>query len=233
MGKKYILALDQGTTSSRSLLIDRNGLIKSIAQKEFTQIFPQSGWVEHDPEEIWRSQWETVEELLSNASAGFDEIAAIGITNQRETTIVWDKKTGKAIYNAIVWQDKGTAPICEDLKRQGLEDYVRSSTGLVIDSYFSATKIAWILDNVAGAREKAERGDLLVGTVDTWLVWKLTGGNSHLTDFTNASRTMLFHIEKMEWDSTLLEALKIPSIMLPDVLPSAADLISFNTSAKD
>ncbi len=233
MGKKYILALDQGTTSSRSLLIDRDGLIKSIAQKEFTQIFPQPGWVEHDPEEIWRSQWETVEELLSNASVGFDEIAAIGITNQRETTIVWDKKTGKAIYNAIVWQDKRTAPICEDLKRRGLEDYVRSSTGLVIDSYFSATKIAWILDNVEGSREKAERGELLVGTVDTWLVWKLTGGKSHLTDYTNASRTMLFHIEKMEWDSTLLDALKIPCIMLPDVLPSASDFGTLEINGND
>ncbi len=223
MEKKYILALDQGTTSSRSLLIDREGSIVAISQKEFTQIFPHAGWVEHDPEEIWNSQWETVEEVLSQASAGFKQIAAIGITNQRETTLVWDRKIGKPVYNAIVWQDKRTAPICEELKSQGFEEYVRAATGLVIDSYFSATKVKWILDNVEGAREKAERGDLLFGTVDTWLVWKLSGGKSHVTDYTNASRTMLFHIGQLVWDDTLLNALGVPSSMLPKVLPSASD----------
>ena len=223
MEKKYILSLDQGTTSSRSLLIDRAGAIKAISQKEFTQIFPADGWVEHDPEEIWNSQWETIETLLNNSSVSFEEIASIGITNQRETTLIWDKNTGEPVYNAIVWQDKRTAPICEDLKKRGLEDYVRESTGLLIDSYFSATKINWILDNVDGARERAEKGELLFGTVDTWLVWKLTGGKSHLTDYTNASRTMLFHIEKMEWDTTMMEALNIPFNMLPDVKPSSSE----------
>ena len=223
MKKRYILALDQGTTSSRSLLIDREGSIAAISQKEFRQIFPHPGWVEHDPLDIWSSQWETVEEVLALAGIDFDQIAAIGITNQRETVVVWDKNTGEPVYNAIVWQDKRTAGICEDLKNKGFEEYVKSSTGLVIDSYFSATKIKWILDNVEGARGRAERGDLLFGTVDTWLVWKLTKGMSHVTDYTNASRTMLFHIERLSWDRKLLQALDVPEVMMPGVLPSSAD----------
>ena len=232
MTEKYILALDQGTTSSRSLLIDREGSIVAISQKEFTQIFPHPGWVEHDPEEIWSSQWETVEEVLSKAGADFNQIAAIGITNQRETTVVWDRNIGKPVYNAIVWQDKRTADICEDLKKQGLEEHVKTSTGLVIDSYFSATKVKWILDNVKGARDKADRGDLLFGTVDTWLVWKLTKGRSHVTDYTNASRTMLFHIEQLTWDKTLLQALGVPGSMLPEVFPSSADFGEFKVNGR-
>ena len=228
MDKEYILALDQGTTSSRSLLISRDGSIAAIAQKEFTQIYPRPGWVEHDPEEIWNSQRETIEEVLAAVGAGFGSIAAIGITNQRETTVVWDRKTGNAVYNAIVWQDKRTAPACEELKQMGLEEYVKEATGLVIDSYFSATKIKWILDNVEGARDKAGRGDLLFGTVDSWLVWKLTGGKTHVTDYTNASRTMLYNIVKMEWDDKLLEALGIPRTILPEVLPSSADFGYYN-----
>lgn len=219
---KFILALDQGTTSSRTLLVDSKGAIRGIAQKEFTQYYPQSGWVEHDPEEIWTTQLQTMQMVLEEAGVGFDRIAAIGITNQRETTVVWDKNMGKPVYRAIVWQDKRTAPICEDMKRKGLENYVRENTGLVIDSYFSATKIRWILDEVKECRKHAESGDLLFGTIDTWLIWKLTGGKSHLTDHTNASRTMLFNITNLEWDSYLLDQLKIPGNMLPTVKPSSA-----------
>ncbi|MFH0762237.1 MAG: glycerol kinase GlpK [Bacteroidota bacterium] len=219
---KFILALDQGTTSSRTLLVDLKGVIRGIAQKEFTQYYPESGWVEHDPEEIWTTQLQTMHMVLEEAGIGFDRIAAIGITNQRETTVVWDKNTGKPVYHAIVWQDKRTAPICEDMKRRGLENYVRENTGLVIDSYFSATKIRWILDEVKDCRKRAESGDLLFGTVDTWLIWKLTGGKSHLTDHTNASRTMLFNITNLEWDSYLLDQLQIPKTMLPAVKPSSA-----------
>ncbi len=221
MNEKFILALDQGTTSSRTLLVDAKGSIRGTAQMEFKQIYPKSGWVEHDPEEIWASQRATMYKVMEDAGVGFGQIAGIGITNQRETTIIWDRHTGQAIGNAIVWQDKRTAPICEVLKSKGLEDYVRENTGLVIDSYFSATKIRWMLDEIEGARKKAEAGDLLFGTVDTWLIWKLTGGKSHLTDYTNASRTMLFNISSLEWDAYLLDQLNIPKVMLPDVKPSS------------
>jgi glycerol kinase len=221
MEEKFILALDQGTTSSRTLLVDAKGVIRGISQREFKQIYPKAGWVEHNPEEIWASQWLTMINVMEEAGIDFNQIAGIGITNQRETTIIWDKKTGNPICNAIVWQDKRTADICEVLKSKGLEDYVRENTGLVIDSYFSATKISWMLNEVEGARTKAERGDLLFGTVDSWLIWKLTGGRSHLTDYTNASRTMLYNISKLEWDSYLLEQMNIPASLLPGVMPSS------------
>ncbi len=220
--QKYILALDQGTTSSRTLLVDSSGTICGMAQKEFKQIYPASGWVEHDPDEIWTTQWKTIRIVLEEAGIDFSQIAAIGITNQRETTIVWDKNSGKPVYNAIVWQDKRTAPLCEKLKAKGLEDYIRENTGLVIDSYFSATKIRWILDEVEGARKKAQNGELLFGTVDSWLIWKLTRGKVHATDYTNASRTMLFNISSLEWDPYLLEQLDIPASMLPAAHASSA-----------
>ncbi len=223
MKKKYILALDQGTTSSRSLLINETGQVTAIAQQEFKQIYPQSGWVEHDPEEIWQSQWKTIDEVLNKAEVSMQDIAAIGITNQRETSLLWDKTTGKAIHNAIVWQDKRTSDICENLKEEGLEPYIKEKTGLVIDSYFSATKIAWLLNNVPGAREKAGKGELLFGTIDTWLVWKLTEGNKHVTDETNASRTMLYDIRTGTWDKDILSALDIPAGILPDVQASASE----------
>jgi glycerol kinase len=218
---KYIIALDQGTTSSRAVLFDENGAIKGIAQQEFRQIFPQSGWVEHDPREILSSQLGVLQKLIQENKVVASSVAAIGITNQRETTIVWDKKTGEPIYNAIVWQDKRTASICEQLKATGLENYVRENTGLVIDSYFSGTKIKWILDNVPQARERAQRGELAFGTVDTWLIWHLTGGKQHVTDYTNASRTMIFNIRDLKWDKKLLDALSISESMLPEVKPSA------------
>ncbi len=220
---KYIIALDQGTTSSRAVLIDEMGAINGIAQQEFTQIFPQSGWVEHDPNEIWNTQLGVLQRVLLENKISAKSIAAIGITNQRETTVVWDKNTGEPIYNAIVWQDKRTAFICEDLKTKGLADYVKENTGLVIDSYFSGTKIKWILDQVAGARHRAERGELLFGTIDTWLIWKLTGGKCHVTDYSNASRTMVFNIKSLKWDDRLLKELNIPTAMMPEVKPSAAD----------
>lgn len=218
---KYILALDQGTTSSRSIIFDAKGHIVAMAQKEFTQYFPQPGWVEHDAEEIWRTQLQTAHEALINANLTAKDIAAIGITNQRETTVVWDKTTGKPIYNAIVWQDKRTTPICAALKARGLEDYVREHTGLVIDSYFSGTKINWILDNVDGARERARNGELLFGTIDTWLIWKLSGGRSHVTDYSNASRTLIYNIRNLHWDDKMLQELDIPKPMLPVVNPSS------------
>jgi glycerol kinase len=218
---KYIIALDQGTTSSRALLFNEAGEIVSTAQQEFRQIFPQPGWVEHDPQEILSSQLDMLQKVISDKKIKPSEIAAIGITNQRETTVVWDKKTGEPIYNAIVWQDKRTASICEDLKKQGLEDYVRQNTGLVIDSYFSGTKIKWILDNVAGARERARKGELAFGTIDTWLIWNLTKGISHVTDYSNASRTMAYNIKSLKWDSKLLQALDVPEAMLPEVKPSS------------
>ncbi|MBX2963164.1 MAG: glycerol kinase GlpK [Cyclobacteriaceae bacterium] len=217
----YIIALDQGTTSSRAVLFDERGEIKGIAQQEFRQIFPQSGWVEHDPLEILNSQLHVLDKLVSTNELDPSSIKAIGITNQRETTVVWDKRTGQPIYHAIVWQDKRTAARCEELKAQGLSDYVREQTGLVIDSYFSGTKVQWILDEVEGARTKAERGELLFGTIDTWLIWNMTKGREHVTDVTNASRTMLFNIRELVWDDNLLNALKIPSSMLPQVKPSA------------
>ena len=218
---RYILALDQGTTSARAIIFDENGSAIGSAQKEFPQIYPKPGWVEHDPEVIWKTQYEMLEEVCTKNNISAHDIAAIGITNQRETTVIWDKNTGKPIYNAIVWQDKRTAPICEDLKNDGLEAYVRKATGLVIDAYFSGTKVKWLLDNVEGARERAEQGDLLFGTIDTWLIWKLTNGKEHATDYSNASRTMLYNIRTLEWDKKLLEALNIPKNILPKVKNSS------------
>ncbi|MGI9544759.1 MAG: glycerol kinase GlpK [Cyclobacteriaceae bacterium] len=217
---KFIIALDQGTTSSRAVLFDHHGAIVGITQQEFTQHFPQPGWVEHDANEIWESQKSVLDQLISNHSLSPEMVAAIGITNQRETAIVWDRNSGEPIFNAIVWQDKRTAPICEDLKNQGLEDYIRHNTGLVVDSYFSGTKVKWILDQVDGAREKAEKGDLAFGTVDSWLVWKMTNGAQHVTDYTNASRTLMYNIRDLKWDEKLLEALNVPASMLPQVKPS-------------
>ncbi len=219
--KKYILALDQGTTSSRAILFDKSGRIRSIAQKEFKQIFPQPGWVEHDPLEIWSTQAGVLSEARSKIGALPSEIAAIGITNQRETTIVWDRVTGVPVYNAIVWQDRRTSLFCEELKKQGLEATIRSKTGLVIDAYFSGSKIRWILDHVKGARKKAEAGQLAFGTVDSWLVWKLTNGHVHATDITNASRTMLFNIRTQQWDDELLKIIGVPKSMLPEVKESS------------
>ncbi len=219
--KKYILALDQGTTSSRAILFDRAGLIQSVAQKEFTQIFPQAGWVEHDPMEIWSSQASVASEARLKIGAVPSEIAAIGITNQRETTIVWDRETGIPVYNAIVWQDRRTASFCEQLKQSGLSEKIRSKTGLVIDAYFSGSKIRWILENVEGARKRAEEGRLAFGTVDSWLVWKLTHGVVHATDITNASRTMLYNIREQKWDEELLQIMSIPKSMLPQVKESS------------
>lgn len=219
--QQFILALDQGTTSSRSILFDSAGNAVAVSQKEFSQIFPQPGWVEHDPLEIWDSQIYTAKEVIQKHEISTAQIAAIGITNQRETTIVWDKKTGQPIYNAIVWQDRRTAPFCEELKKKGHEKYIADNTGLVVDAYFSASKLKWILDNVKNARKRAENGELLFGTVDTWLLWKLTGGTIHATDYSNASRTMLFNIKKLQWDNKLLELFNIPRIMLPEVMDSS------------
>ena len=221
MTKEYIIALDQGTTSSRAVLLDKNANIVEVSQREFTQIYPQVGWVEHNPMEIWATQSSTLNEVVAKAGITSDKIAAIGITNQRETTIVWEKETGKPVYNAIVWQCRRTADICAKLKEDGHEAYIRKTTGLVVDPYFSGTKVKWILDNVEGAREKAERGELLFGTVDTWLVWKLTQGRVHVTDYTNASRTMMFNIHTKQWDDKMLELLNIPRSMLPEVKNSS------------
>lgn len=218
---QHIIALDQGTTSSRALLFNEAGEIVSIAQQEFKQIFPQPGWVEHDPKEILSTQMGVLQKVIAESKIKVNEIAAIGITNQRETTVVWDRKTGEPVYNAIVWQDKRTTSICEDLKKQGYQDYVRQNMGLVIDSYFSGTKIKWILDNVAGVRARAEKGELAFGTIDTWLIWNLTQGQSHVTDYSNASRTMAYNIKSLQWDEKLLSALTIPKQMLPEVKPSS------------
>lgn len=215
------MALDQGTTSSRCILFDRGGNIRSMAQKEFNQIYPEPGWVEHNPVEIWSSQLAVAVEAMANIDAGAENIAGIGITNQRETTIVWDRDTGKPVYNAIVWQCRRTADMIEKLKADGMEDVVRKKTGLVPDAYFSATKIAWILDNVEGARKRAEQGRLMFGTVDTWLIWNLSKGKIHVTDYTNASRTMLFNITSLCWDRELLGYFNIPESMLPEVKPSS------------
>lgn len=219
--QKYMVALDQGTTSSRAVVLDHDANIVSVSQREFTQIYPQAGWVEHDPMEIYATQSSTLVEALGKAGISSDQVAGIGITNQRETTIVWNKDTGKPIYNAIVWQCRRTASICEELKAEGLEEYVRENTGLVLDPYFSGTKVKWILDNVEGAREDAAAGKLLFGTVDTWLVWKMTQGRVHVTDYTNASRTMLFNINTLQWDEKLLKALDIPLAMMPEVKRSS------------
>ncbi len=221
MKDKYILAFDQGTTSSRAILFDRQGNIVSSAQKEFRQIYPQPGWVEHDPEEIWSTQIGVAAEAATKIHLSAGEIAAIGITNQRETTVVWDKETGKAVYNAIVWQDRRTAAFCDELKSRGLGDTIRDKTGLLVDSYFSGTKIRWILENVAGARKLADQGRLIFGTIDTWLVWHLTRGKRHVTDVSNASRTMLFNIHTLDWDDELLEVMGIPRNMLPEVCSSS------------
>ncbi|WP_432748818.1 glycerol kinase GlpK [Pectinatus frisingensis] len=221
MEKKYVLALDQGTTSSRTILFDHDSNIVAVAQREFTQIFPKPGWVEHNANEIWSTQVGTMSEVIAKANIDPHEIAAIGITNQRETTVIWDKNTGKPIYNAIVWQSRQTMEICEELKAKGLSDIFHRKTGLLIDAYFAGTKIKWILDHVEGAHEKAEAGDLLFGTMDTWLVWKLTGGKVHVTDYSNASRTLLYNIRELKWDDELLGYLDVPKCMLPEVKPSS------------
>lgn len=231
---EYIIALDQGTTSSRAALFNDKSELIGITQKEFTQFFPKPGWVEHNPEEIWKSQAEVLQQLIDKNQLEATQIKAIGITNQRETTVVWDKETGKPIYNAIVWQDKRTASICEKIKSdEGLEQYIKKTTGLVVDSYFSATKVMWILENVEGARELAEKGQLALGTVDTWLVWKLTNGNKFVTDYTNASRTLLFNISQLRWDEKLCSELKIPSSMLPEVQASASNFGNWNYKGVD
>ncbi len=233
MEKKYIIALDQGTTSSRAIIFDSEQKIVGVAQKEFTQIYPKEGWVEHDPMEIWSSQSGVLAEVIARTGVSQHDIIGIGITNQRETTIVWDKNTGKPVYNAIVWQCRRTAKICDELKKiEGLDEYVRENTGLLIDAYFSGTKIKWILDNVEGAREKAGRGELLFGTVDTWLIWKLTNGKVHATDYTNASRTMIYNIKKLEWDEKLLDILGIPKSMLPEVKDSSGTFGYANLGGK-
>lgn len=218
---KYVMALDAGTTSNRCILFNQKGEVCSVSQRSFTQYFPKPGWVEHDADEIWASQLGVAVEALNKINATYEDIAAIGITNQRETAIVWDKETGKPVYNAIVWQCRRTSAYCDSLKEKGLTEQYREKTGLVIDAYFSGTKIKWILDNVPGARERAEKGELLFGTVDTWLIWKLTKGKVHVTDYSNASRTMLFNIQKLCWDEDILKELNIPRCMLPEVKPSS------------
>ena len=221
MNKKYIMALDQGTTSSRAILFDKEGNIVATSQKEFTQLYPYAGWVEHNPMEIWGSQSGVMREVLETNLIRPEDICAIGITNQRETTIVWEKSTGKPVYNAIVWQCRRTSKICDDLKEKGYDKLIKEKTGLILDAYFSATKIKWILDNVKGARKKAEKGELLFGTVDTWLIWNLTRGKVHVTDYSNASRTMLYNIKELKWDDEILEILDIPKSMLPEVKSSS------------
>ena len=218
---KYIMALDLGTTSCRCIIFDKNGRICSAAQKEFTQYFPQPGWVEHDAEEIWATQTGLMYEAMSKIDITINEIAGIGITNQRETTVLWDKETGRPVHKAIVWQCRRTAGYCDELKKLGMAEFFRSKTGLVLDAYFSATKLRWLLDNAAGARERAEKGELLFGTVDSWIIWKLTGGKVHVTDYSNASRTMLFNIHTLKWDEEILRVLKIPQQILPEIKPSS------------
>ena len=222
MPNKYILALDQGTTSSRAILFDRQGNVVAMAQQEFPQFFPQPGWVEHDPEDIWRSQTDVAREVLVRGGVAPTQVTAIGITNQRETTIVWERATGKPVYNAIVWQCRRTAATCDELKHRGLSEAVRQKTGLVIDAYFSGTKVKWLLDNTPGLRDRARRGEVLFGNVDTFLIWRLTGGRVHITDYSNASRTMLFNIHELDWDDDILAALDIPRAMLPMPAPSSA-----------
>jgi glycerol kinase len=221
MSKKYILALDQGTTSTRSVIVDEKGIIVAMEQQEFQQIFPTSGWVEHDALEILETQLYTLKKVIQKSNINVTDIVGLGITNQRETTVIWNKNTGKPVYNAIVWQDKRTADICEGLKKKGLENHIRQTTGLVVDAYFSGTKIHWILENVPKAREEAEKGNLLFGTIDSWLLWNLTAKKIHATDYSNASRTLIFDIKNLCWDATLLSALNIPKSMLPEVKPSS------------
>ena len=228
MNKKYVIAFDQGTTSTRTIIFDVQGSIQGISQKELTQHYPESDWVEHNPNQIYNDQKETFKTVLKDTGIHPKDIAAIGITNQRETTVVWDKETGEPIYNAIVWLDKRTKDICKTLKQNGLETYVRENTGLVIDSYFSGTKLKWILDHVEGARKKAENGQLLFGTIDSWLIYKFTNGKHHVTDYTNASRTMLYNIKNLTWDNTMLTALNIPKLMLPEVKNSSSNFGSVN-----
>lgn len=232
--QRYILSLDAGTTSNRAILFNYSGEIVSVEQQEFEQIYPHSGWVEHNPETIWETQFQVFKEVLQKADVKPDQIESIGITNQRETTILWDRKTGKPVYNAIVWQDRRTAETCDDLKARGLEKLIAEKTGLVVDAYFSGTKIKWILDNIPGARKLAEEGQLAFGTVDTWLVWKLSGGKLHVTDVSNASRTMIYNIHTLQWDEELLKILDIPASILPEVKPSSlvygttdADLVGY------
>lgn len=220
---KYILAIDQGTTSCRAILFDKKGAIISVSQEEFTQHFPQPGWVEHDANEIWVTQLKVMRQVLRQQNVKAEQIAGIGITNQRETTVVWDRTTGQPIHNAIVWQDRRTASICDGIKAAGHEDYIRQNTGLVIDAYFSGTKVQWLLDHVEGARARAERGELCFGTIDSWLVYKLTGGQVHATDYTNASRTMLYNIAELRWDDKLLDILQVPASVLPEVKPSSGE----------
>jgi glycerol kinase len=220
---RCLLALDQGTSSSRAIVFDAEGRTLAMAQQEFEQIFPQPGWVEHDPMALWRSQWQTVEQVMQHSGLPARDIAALGITNQRETTLVWDRRSGQPIYNAIVWQDRRTLDLCEQMRAQGLAQLVEQRTGLRIDAYFSATKLRWLLDHVPGAQARAEAGELAFGTVDSWLIWQLTQGGRHLTDVSNASRTMLWNIHQQQWDEELLAALNIPALMLPEVLPSSAD----------
>jgi glycerol kinase len=230
MKKSYILSFDQGTTSSRAIIYNFEGQIVKVAQKEFTQIYPKAGWVEHDPMEVWGSQSGVASEILATTGITAEEIAAIGITNQRETTVVWERKTGKPVYNAIVWQCRRTSDICDELKARGLGNYIWENTGLVLDAYFSGTKIKWILDNVEGARQKAQNGKLLFGNIDTWLIWNLTRGKVHITDYSNASRTMLYNIKDLKWDERILKELDIPASMLPEVKPSSA--VYGNTDAR-
>ncbi|MEM9847707.1 MAG: glycerol kinase GlpK [Bacteroidota bacterium] len=218
---QYILALDQGTTSSRAILFDKDSNICGVAQQEFTQIYPKPGWVEHDANEIWQTQLKVAQAVLRKNQVKASQIAAIGITNQRETAVVWDKNTGEPIHNAIVWQDRRTAGICDELKAAGEEAYIRENTGLVVDAYFSGTKVKWMLDHVEGARKQAEEGSLLFGTIDSWLIWKLTGGKQHITDYTNASRTLMYNIRQLEWDDHMLEVLDVPKSMLPEVKASS------------
>ena len=234
---KYVMALDAGTTSNRCILFNEKGEMCSVAQKEFTQYFPKPGWVEHNANEIWSSQLSVAVEAMAQIGANAEDIAAIGITNQRETTIVWDKVTGEPVYNAIVWQCRRTSEYCDSLKEKGLTDKFREKTGLVIDAYFSGTKLKWILDNVPGVRERAEKGELLFGTVETWLIWKLTKGSVHVTDYSNASRTMLFNINTLQWDDEILAELNIPKCMLPEAKPSScvygeSDPVFFGGSIK-
>ncbi|WP_304471921.1 glycerol kinase GlpK, partial [uncultured Muribaculum sp.] len=229
MEQQYILSLDQGTSSSRAIVFDRKGSICSVAQREFEQIFPRSGWVEHNPHQIWASQASVIAEAISKIDINGKNIAAIGITNQRETTIVWDRDTEEPIYNAIVWQDRRTSEYCDQLRREGVVEMIRSKTGLILDAYFSATKIKWILDNVPGARKRADEGKLMFGTVDTWLMWRLTRGEIHVTDVSNASRTMLFNIHTLEWDKELLDMFGIPLSMMPEV-KSSSEVYGHTTS---
>ena len=221
MSKKYVMALDAGTTSNRAIIFDENSKIVGVSQKEFTQIFPQPGWVEHDADEIWSTMTTVMKEALEQSGLNASDISAIGITNQRETAVVWDKNTGRPVYNAIVWQSRQTADIADGLKKQGLTEEFKNKTGLTIDAYFSGTKITWILENVEGTRARAEAGDLIFGTIDTWLIWKLTGGKVHVTDYSNASRTLMYNIKELKWDEQLLSYLKVPAKMLPEVKPSS------------